>query len=191
MFYPRDSLSCILTFLLLHQVNSSNISACVVFTNVLGRNCPNNTVAGYKAFAAAGSSGSSKHSEQNRKPSGGICVLSAPRRETVVTCLPLLPRRQGVHTITINISRCGWSLSSFHSWNMVLNMVFCRGGSDGRMPKVFSRPVFLSVLQTAGSSSSSLSRVRASLPNVSVPAQRKGSSAPLCGFSWKGMLQSA
>lgn len=127
---------------------------------MLGGNCPSNTVAGYRAFAAAGSSGGSKHSEQNRKPSGGICVLSAPRWETVVPCLPLLPRQQ-VHTITINISRCGWSLSSFHPQNMVLNTVFCRGGADGRMPKVFCRPVFLSVLQTAGSSSSSLSRVPA------------------------------
>lgn len=88
VFLCRDFLRGILTLHLVHEVNSFNVSVCVVFTSVLGGNCPNDTVAAYKAFAAAGTS----ESERNKKSRGNICILTALRSETVVLCLPSLPR---------------------------------------------------------------------------------------------------
>lgn len=105
----RDFLSSILTSHLLCAINSFNFH--VIFTSVLGGNCPSNITAAYKAFAAAGSSAGSEHSEQTRDSSSATCVLSALR---LAQCplLPLLPRGQEVQAVTVNISWCGWSLSS-------------------------------------------------------------------------------
>lgn len=56
VFYCRDFLKGVLTSHLLHEVNSFSVSVHVVFTSILGGNRPNNIVAAYKAFAAAGTS---------------------------------------------------------------------------------------------------------------------------------------
>lgn len=172
VFHRRDFLRGILTLHLLHEVNNFNVGIPVVFISVLEGNCPNDTVAAYKAFAAAGTPESSTWGEPNRKSSGDICVLSALRSQTVVLCLPLLPRGREVRAITVNIFRCVWSLSSFYCWNLVLSVVFCRGVSNGKMPKCFFSPVVLSVLQAAGSSISLLS------PSRGHGASAKGERSP-------------
>lgn len=105
---------------------------------------------------------------------------------TVVLPLPLLPRGWEICTVTVNISRCGWSLSSFYCWNMVRSVVSWRGVSNGRTPKLFFNPIFLSVLQLAHPSPYTPSAVSmVCLPNESIPTQSwnlwKNSPASLLG----------
>lgn len=49
----------------------------------------------------------------NQNIRGGVCVLSALRPETVVLCLPVLPRGRASPVVAADTSRCGWSQSSF------------------------------------------------------------------------------
>lgn len=106
------------------------------------------------------------------KSSGDISMSCQLWDQTVVLPLPLLPRGWEICTVTVNISRCGWSLSSFYCWNMVWSVVLWRGVSNGRMPKLFFNPIFLSVLQLVHPSPCTPSAVsRVCLPNKSIPTQ--------------------
>ena len=132
VFHCRDFLSSILTLHLLHELNSFNVSVRVVFTSVLERSCPNNIIAVYKVW---------RQWAKQKIQWWYLCPVSSEIRDSWPLSF-LSAKRTKVCTITVNISRGGWSLSSFYCWNMVLNMVFCRGVSNGRMPSYF----FFSVL---------------------------------------------